>query len=220
MCCDISFRVRIAASNRTVQTYTSNVKSADCLHQRSSFVVQERLELRAGFRLLRIPAAGFAPPSYQENNPMRIRRVSVGMIMAIVVLLAAQFAVVRHFLFREGYLSALYIIPVVTVLGLGALFVARDLYREGETTPFLVGFEFIGGAMLCYTVQLSPIWVRFTIPVAELITAQLPLLRGVRPAGRLLVLALCSVPILLLALAGGWLATRIGLTLVIKQKDE
>ena len=149
---------------------------------------------------------------------MRLPRVSIGMLMAIVGFIAVQIAVARHFLLSEGYVSALFILPVVTVLGLGALFVVRDLCRKGETTPFLVGFEAIGGSTLCFAVQLSPLWLRATLRFARILAPLFPTFLGVEYPERLLLVTLCSIPIFLLAVAGGWLAKKLGVRLTIGPK--
>jgi hypothetical protein len=149
---------------------------------------------------------------------MRRPRVSVGMLMAIVGFIAIQIAVARHYLLSEGYVSALFVLPVVTVLGLGALFVMGDLRRKGETTAFLVGFEAIGGSTLCFAVQLSPLWIRASVPVAKIFAPLFPTFPGVEFPERLLLVALCSLPIFLIALGGGWLANKLRLTVTIGTK--
>jgi hypothetical protein len=149
---------------------------------------------------------------------MRQGGISIGMLMGIVGVVAVQIAVLRYVLISEGEVTALFVIPVVTALGLGALIAVQDLYRKGETAPFLVGFGIFGGFSLCFAVQLSPLWFRLAEPVARLFRPLFPSLSVLKHFDWILLIMLCSFPILLLAVTGGLLANAIGLTLVIKRK--
>ena len=149
---------------------------------------------------------------------MRRIRVTIGMLMAVVGLSGVQFAAAR--LLEEtdqpmGWLA----LPVVTVLGLCAIVVARDIARFGETAAFLTGFGIAAASIFCLATQFEPIYRRaFFVVYAELTR-----LFGDPPSSNYAILLLsvlvCILPILLLAVLGGLLASASGLTLTIGKRS-
>jgi hypothetical protein len=151
---------------------------------------------------------------------MRLPRVSVGILMAVVGWVAIQLAGAR-FLDDGRSNTGQYALPMVTVCGLCALFVVRGLSRNGETSPFLTGVLIFGACSYCVGTQLEPLVRSWEYNVAR------HFFRLISPfclndlmcaTGDALFYWIVDLPFFLLALAGGWLAKRIGVKLVIERK--
>jgi hypothetical protein len=153
-------------------------------------------------------------------------RGSMAAMMGAVAMVALDFSVMHsfdpsgtdslpHLLFATG------VMPVVSLLVLVGLIALPRVVRTGELGPFLIGFEAFGCAAVFAFVTFYSIATRSFMNGAEAIAA------SCRPffvsyAGELpewagvflefgLATVLFSVPQVLVALLGGWLARRIGI---------
>jgi hypothetical protein len=121
-----------------------------------------------------------------------------------------------HFFFACG------VMPMASFLILVALISAPTLMRGGQVSPFVVGFEALGWAVVfafiaCYSVAPSVLLGyaemigRHTRPVLERCLADTPSWVGlyIELAAGVIIFA---PPQFLVALLGGWLARKLGLT--------
>jgi hypothetical protein len=158
---------------------------------------------------------------------MKRPRFLIAGLMAAVAAVAVNLAVMRAFdETRPESLSHLFyacgVMPMASILILVALFSAPNVLRGGKLSPFSLGFEAVGWAVVfayvtCYSLAPSVVFAsaeyigRYTRPVLTPYTADSP--RWLAMAFELGVGAVIfTVPELIVALLGGWLTQRFGLT--------
>ena len=158
---------------------------------------------------------------------MKLYRVSMATMMGAVATAALDFWVMRsldpgspdmlpHFLFATG------VMPVASLLMLVGLISAPRLFRSGELSSFVIGFEALGWTAVFAFVTCYSIATKTFMEGAEAVAAtcrpflidylkDLPAWAGwAFEFGFASILF--SLPQLLLALLGGWLAHRVGIT--------
>jgi hypothetical protein len=158
------------------------------------------------------------------RNVMKSYRISMAMLMGAVAVAAVDFWVIRsvemssvmQFFFATGAM------PVASLLIVIGLVSVPQLLRSGEISPFVIGFEAAGwmavfGFIAWYSV--APEYAADCVqPIAEAIRPpRATHFRALSDLPGLLlefgvIATLFSLPQLLLALLGGWLAHRVGLT--------
>jgi hypothetical protein len=162
-------------------------------------------------------------------------RLSIAVLMLAVMILAADCAVVRSALttFRHSPSLPVFLIgavPVADALTVGLLFLGSRLRRHGVVHPFLTGFVASGlAAMLLYALTFLVAPEAVMAAARELVRPAFDSLKrlGVpsddrTPAGLVVgylaevgsILTVFSLPQLLGAAAGGWVARRLGIALV------
>jgi hypothetical protein len=165
---------------------------------------------------------------------MKQARFPIALLMAAVAAVAINLAVWRsidltnangglsHFFFASGAM------PMASLLLLVALISARNVMRGGPVAPFLVGFGALGWAVVfafitCYSVAPSvllgyaEIIGAYTRPVFERYLADSPNWVGLYielGAG----VIIFSLPQLLIALFGGWMTRKLGLTVRFERR--
>ena len=158
---------------------------------------------------------------------MKRPRFPIAGLMAAVAAVAINLAVIRsleqntaggpsHVFYACG------VMPMASLLILVALTAAPSLVRGGRCSPFVVGFEALGSLMVfafitCYSVAAPMLVVcigligEYTRPVFIRYFAGSPnWVGGLFELGLLTIF--CSLPQLLVALGGGWLTRKLGLT--------
>jgi hypothetical protein len=160
----------------------------------------------------------------QRSTPVNRFRIPIVGAMAIVALVASDCLVIRSFAVRgsRSILLVFGLLPLLDLLGIGLFLGLRDLVARRRCPTFLVGFEVLGwSAAAAYAfVCVSPL-------ALEIATAYLGIVLG--PVDTLLnrvgfvyddssmlcrlisdacSSAALSAPLLLCALAGGWLTRR------------
>jgi hypothetical protein len=162
---------------------------------------------------------------------VKLPRVSIATLIAVVVLLAVDCALLRNpFGGTDAAMMTLCTLPMGNLLLFG-LYVSYVRSRRGERTLFLLGFELFGWAAVfallyacnAFTAQLDVLLLPVYVPVREVFMDNLPfeLMRSVDPtfvvahkistamgllAVSMVLTALCS----LVAFAGGWTFYRLG----------
>jgi hypothetical protein len=180
---------------------------------------------------------------------MKRPRISLGLLMAVVVLVAVDFAAIRSLLTSNVSIQiaiparspagnviqsvspivfALGVIPMATVLLLCALMGLPGLFRDGTSSSFLFGFEVFGWASVfvfiaCCALATSLVDAYFRILVSKIEPAFIACLAGapewlVFLSALSCVAVIFSLPELLLALIGGWLTRRLGITIVRQRR--
>ena len=159
---------------------------------------------------------------------MKRARFQIALLMAGVAAVAINLAVWRsidwanaagglsHFFFACGAM------PMASLLTLVALIATPSLLRRGLVSPFVVGFEAVGWAvvftfMTCYSVapwallSYAELIGAYTRPVFERYLADTPNWVGfyVELGAGVIIF---SPPQLLVALLGGWLTRKLGLS--------
>jgi hypothetical protein len=153
--------------------------------------------------------------------------------MAAVVAVAVNLAVMRAFdETQDGALSYLFfacgVMPVGSVLTLVALSSIFNPAREVWLSPFVLGFEAMGWVMVfafvtVYSTAPSEVlafseWIgTWTNPPLPEILERLP--KGVRTVVQMgLVTGLFSFPELVVAMLGGWLNRKVGLSVRFERR--
>jgi hypothetical protein len=159
---------------------------------------------------------------------MKRANFSIAGVMMAVVVVAINLAVWRSIDLTSGadglshFFFACGVMPMASLLILVALNSAPTLMREGRVSPFVVGFEALGwaavfGFITCYSVVPSALLAyaelfgQYTRPVFARYTEGLPSSVGlyIELAAGLIIFA---PPQLLIALFGGLLTRKLGLT--------
>jgi hypothetical protein len=159
---------------------------------------------------------------------MKRASFSIAGLMTAVVAVAINLAVWRSIDLASGadglshFFFACGVMPMASLLILVALISAPTLMRGGRVASFIVGFEALGWAavfafMTCYSVAPSvllayaELFGKYTRPVFERYLADTPSWVGMYielAAG----VVIFTAPQLLIALFGGWLTHKLGLT--------
>ncbi len=144
--------------------------------------------------------------------------------MAAVAAVAINLAVMRSFeQTTAGGLSHLFfafgVMPMASLLILVALNSVRNLVRGGRCSPFVLGFEALGWPAVFFFITCYSVAAPILLAYAELIGAYVePLfMRYFAWAGALFelgfMIVIFSLPQLVAALLGGWLARKLGITI-------
>ena len=157
---------------------------------------------------------------------MKRPRISIAGLMAAVALVAIDIAVVQS-IYPEPkselqFFYAFGVLPMATVLILLGAFSAPNLVRGGSVSPFVFGFEAVGWVVVfifisAYTIApnaFSEYGFAMLASIASPFNAYLeesPNWAQVS-VGIGIATAVLTLPQLLLALLGGWLARRLKLT--------
>jgi hypothetical protein len=167
-------------------------------------------------------------------------RVSIAGLMAVVALVAVDSAAVRTLIAADYQVPmsatssmdllgfALGVLPMASLLILVAMARLPRCIRRGEPATFLVGFEVFGWAVIFLFICLSAL---SPPAVGRLLdAAALPIGRVLLPyiahapewvpmaIEVVLVVSILGLPELLVALFGGWLTRRLGLTVSIERR--
>jgi len=164
---------------------------------------------------------------------MKRPRFPIAGMMAAVVAVAINLAVIRsiewtkpdtmaHFFFACG------VMPMASVLILVALMSLPDLVRSGRLSPFVLGFEAVGWAVVfafvtCYSIAspillayaegigayTRPVFIRYFADPPPWVGMALELGLGA---------VIFSLPQLAVALLGGWLTRKFGLTVRFERR--
>jgi hypothetical protein len=155
-------------------------------------------------------------------------RFPIAGLMAAVAAVAVNLAVFRSFDDTANYglakgCFAAGVMPAASTLVVLALISGRELFRGGRLPPFVCGFEAFGWTAVfafitCYSIAPS-VLVAYIEPfygfARRLVVPHFvgsP--RWLAAFGELgFGTALCSLPQLIIAMFGGWLAQKVGLTL-------
>jgi hypothetical protein len=150
---------------------------------------------------------------------MKMPRITIGWMMAIIVIAAIDLAAIRGIDGTSTLIGALIVLgsmPMASILVLGIPSLVRGFSGRGKIHPFLTGFEAVGWTvLLVYTggAVLLPVSVAGLV---ELVVGALLIFLGFDilsvqtrvPAWELFLLILCLLILLLpqlaLALVGGW----------------
>jgi hypothetical protein len=164
---------------------------------------------------------------------VRLPRISVGMLIAAILIVAVSLTVGRNvfrdaFTLSRGSLEPVELIfgvlPMLSVLCLCGILAVRDLGGRGHAPSFVVGFEVCGCAAVIIFLMLSlsdPDSVKVAVGAVCTLLATSDGSRTFPNIRELLLWTLvCSPPQMLFALVGGWLAKRIGLTLTIERPTK
>jgi hypothetical protein len=153
---------------------------------------------------------------------MRLPRISVGLLMAMIVFIGVQIAVFRFQELIHHWFVGLCVIPVCTVFGLGALLLVHDLLIKRKTPAFLTGFELFGGLGLCFAIQfqqaLDFVLAGFMWSLGSLAGNYES--RVITVLFWLVTMAIFTSPIFVLAVAGGLLAEANELTLSMRRRRD
>jgi hypothetical protein len=183
---------------------------------------------------------------------MRRPRISIRMLMAVVLIVAADAAALRSLaaefrtndsvmypnarptplmffieFFPHQRVCALGLLPMANVLVFGLLSLFRNVRSGGRAHTFLVGFE-VSGAVVFFLVGgylLSNSYTLLSI-YGKTLLRHLPFedqIRNMSPdaIGFWIWSTLCTLPQLLLAVTGGWIATKkLRVALVILPRDK
>jgi hypothetical protein len=159
---------------------------------------------------------------------MKRAHFPIALLMAAVAAVAINLAVWRSIDWTSGaeglshFFFACGVMPMASLLILVALKSAPSLMRTGCVSPFVVGFEALGWAAVfafvtCYSVApwlllaYAELIGVYTRPIFERYLAQTPSWVGLYielGAGVIIILP----PLLLVALLGGWLTRKLGIT--------
>ncbi|MFI5454531.1 MAG: hypothetical protein ACHRXM_03685 [Isosphaerales bacterium] len=157
---------------------------------------------------------------------MKRPRVPIAGLMAAVAAVAVNLSVMRSFATTPNSLPHFFfacgVLPIASILILVALFSAPNLLRGGWLSPFVIGFEASGWAAVFAFITYCSIATSAVIGHAGAIAAPIrPFISPYVDHSPSLAAAcvelgfatiLFSLPQLLLALLGGWLARKSGLT--------
>jgi hypothetical protein len=166
---------------------------------------------------------------------MRMPRISIGMLMAIVGLIGVNGAILRRVLrarsndpaveFLDGAVELIFgVLPMINVLAAGALAGAWALRRNRAAPSFLLGFEFVGLASVLGFTLLFLLDTDSCISVFEWIFVKFHRHNfiGMMIHDNSLIylwVLFCCLPQLVLALIGGGLAKLLGLKLTFERKS-
>jgi hypothetical protein len=166
---------------------------------------------------------------------MKRFRFPLGGLMAAVVLVAINLAVIRAF---TGYVGepfpiiyfACGVVPMASLLVMVALLQVPKLIRGAALSPFVVGFEVLGWTAVllfvtCYSVTPSRVeaMINFIGTYTQPIFARYLSASDVPDwLGLLIEFGACdiifSLPQLVLAISGGWLTHVVGLSLRVERR--
>lgn len=165
---------------------------------------------------------------------MRLPRISIARLMAVVLLIALDFAVIRSLFgntftaHERYYIHGL--LPMTNLMAFVAMNEWRRLMRLGESRPFWTGFLASGGAALWLysaTAHLSEpnLHERYFDFVLKPLFPVLKHLDVHFPLGVDVLLILCyflamTLPQLVVALTGGWLFTKWRVVLVRRMPSD
>jgi hypothetical protein len=159
---------------------------------------------------------------------MKSARFPIAGLMAVVAAIAINLTVMRSFNeSKPDSLAHLFfacgVMPIASVLFLVALFSAPSLVRGGRFSPFALGFEAFGCVAVFAFVAIYSIAPSALMAFIELIGARTrpvlqPLVQSAPGWIQLSVelgfaAVLFSLPELVIALFGGWLSRKLGITL-------
>jgi hypothetical protein len=176
---------------------------------------------------------GLQPIECSRRNLMKRFRFPLAWLMAAIVLVAINLAVIRAF---TGYVGdpfpiiyfACGVAPMASLLVMVALLQTPKLIRGAAVPPFVVGFEALGWtAVLLFitsysvTPSLLQALINFigtyTRPIFARYLSDTP-----NWLGLLIEFGACDIifssPQLLLALSGGWLTHKLGLTMRFERR--
>jgi hypothetical protein len=163
---------------------------------------------------------------------MKRPRVPIAGLMAAVAAVAVNLSVMRSFATTPNslphFVFACGVLPIASILILVALFSAPNLLRGGWLSPFMIGFEASGWAVVFafitwYSIATSAV-IGHASAIATLIRPVIsPYFEDSRSVARAFVelgfaTILFSLPQLLLALLGGWLVRKSGLTVRVEHR--
>ena len=158
---------------------------------------------------------------------MKRKRVSMAALMGAVATVAVDFSIIRSFDANSAEFSLFFLfvtgaMPLVSLLILIGSIEAPKILRDGEVSSFVVGFEAIGWAVVFAFITCYSIATRTVMGNAEAIAAVcrpsvIAYLQGAPDWAGILVefgfaTILFSLPQLLIAILGGCLTRRLGLT--------
>jgi hypothetical protein len=180
---------------------------------------------------------------------MRRPRISIGVLMAIVVVVAADFAAIRSLLTSNTSVQirtltgnsmnpvvtsvdptvfALGVLPMASILMFCVLVNLRRLLGPRATSSFLFGFELCGWASVFLFIALSALATSMVIDSFNALLEQLgPPIQAYLEGSPDWVLSLIglsfvsvffSLPELVFALCGGWLTSKLGITITIQRR--
>jgi hypothetical protein len=144
---------------------------------------------------------------------VKLPRVSIAGLMGAVMVAALDCSVMRWLSSADSPYDAdasLGILPMASLLVIGLLLMIRELWRRGECRPFLAGFEAFGAA----AVTLYLAWYALAPEsLGNCVEVVLSFLDAEAPEWAYLsgLTVTLSGPELLIASAGGWLTSRLGI---------
>lgn len=162
-------------------------------------------------------------------------RMGIIGIMLAVAMFAINLTVMKswvpvQYLDLSRLLYATGILPTSSVLLFAAVLAIRELASRGTVSPFLVGFLSAGCPAVFVFVSaasIAPQWVSdvgqgfflFTLPFLRNQFELSPIQTWAMAVCSLLSI-LFSIPQLIVAILGGWIATKLGLTIRLSPRTE
>jgi hypothetical protein len=160
---------------------------------------------------------------FSRRDAMRPPRFSIAVLMGAVLIAALDALLVRALIDDQtgeaADVAIIGLLPMVTILLVGLLLMARRGMRRAGDRPSLVGFEVSGWAVMLLFAGASLLWSESIMAyVVEVLSPLIWLLGDTSSLERYPVLATAlevggaamalTAPQLLLALLGGWRARR------------
>ena len=164
---------------------------------------------------------------------MKLPRLSIANLMAVVALIAIDISLIKS---QDWYSLILLagFLPLANILAISGLAAIRGALWRNEVTPFLFGFQVSGWtALFVYTIisnypsfvatSLMDLQLRLEDLICDnLVSLRLISRMGLSDHDKAIYLASLGfvylVPQLLIALAGGWISSRLGIKVVIERK--
>jgi hypothetical protein len=155
--------------------------------------------------------------------------------MVAVAAIALNIGVIRWVIESEDNLPAVIFVPSLGLLSVAAVNVGLALGRRGWASPFATGYLLFGGLAsigVCLELIYGPSPEGFLLEIINMIKYLLSLLTsGVTLSTRrelsvfdvwfsdMILIVFCSLPQVCFAMIGGGLASRYGLTIVLRGRE-
>jgi hypothetical protein len=165
------------------------------------------------------------------RDAMKLPRFSIAWIMAIIVIAAIDFAIIRALDGTNTVIGALLVfgsMPMASILVLGIPSLVRGFTGRGKIRPFLAGFEGVGWTILLVYTGSASLFPESVAGAIDLSSQFLMSLIGLDTAdgpdpdrqlfGLFVVVLILLLPQLFVALVGGWLNQRFKIRITIERR--